>query len=183
MIDLAGHAGSVFDTIFGHVDKPPSTPVADHAEGFAEWAAAHLVHPLNIYTAYPGLSVREIEGLAVAADVSGAGQQRPFLVILQIKSHLAFAEVKLLLLARGRGTTKDLDSVGTPHFAQFVPGSQKEALGIQLTATSFGLPSRYTKRSRTKRHELMIGEGCWWESTNHRTPVSNFYRWWAWRFQ
>ena len=27
----------------------------------------------------------------------------------------------MLLIARGRGTTKDLDSVGTPHFAQFVP--------------------------------------------------------------
>jgi hypothetical protein len=121
MIELARHAGPVFDAIFGRVDKPPSTPVADHAESFAEWAAAHLVHPLNIYTAYPSVTVQEIKALAAAADVTGAGQQRPFLVILPIKSHLAFAEVKLLLLARGRGTTKDLDSVGTPHFAQFVP--------------------------------------------------------------
>jgi hypothetical protein len=121
MIDLARHAGPVFDAIFGHVDKPPVTPVADHAESFAEWAAEHLVHPLNIYTAYPGVTVREIKALAAAADVTGAGEQRPFLVILPIKSHIAFAEVKLLLLARGRGTTKDLDSVGTPHFAQFVP--------------------------------------------------------------
>ncbi len=30
-------------------------------------------------------------------------------------------EIELLLRARGRGTTKDLDTVGTPHFAQFVP--------------------------------------------------------------
>src|SRR5437870_3645160 len=62
-----------------------------------------------------------IKALASAADVSGAGEQRPFLVILPIKSTLAFAEIKLLLLARGHGTTKDLDKVGTPHFAQFVP--------------------------------------------------------------
>jgi hypothetical protein len=34
---------------------------------------------------------------------------------------IAFIEVQLLLRARGRGTTKDLDTVGTPHFAQFVP--------------------------------------------------------------
>jgi hypothetical protein len=27
----------------------------------------------------------------------------------------------VILRARGRGTTKDLDKVGTPHFAQFVP--------------------------------------------------------------
>ena len=42
-------------------------------------------------------------------------------MILPTKSHLAFIEVELLLRARARGTQKDLDTVGTPHFAQFVP--------------------------------------------------------------
>ena len=121
MADLAKHAGPVFDAIFQHVNNPPSTPVANNAEAFVEWAAAHLVHPLNLYTAYPDVTAKEIKALASAADVSGAGEQRPFLVILPIKSSIAFAEVKLLLLARGHGTTKDLDKVGTPHFAQFVP--------------------------------------------------------------
>jgi hypothetical protein len=121
MSDLALHAGPIFDAIFGHVDHPSSTPVSDHAETFVEWTAAHLVHPLNLYTAYPGVTAKEIKALAAAANVTGAGEQRPFLLVLPIKSRLAFAEVKLLLLARGRGTTKDLDSVGTPHFAQFVP--------------------------------------------------------------
>jgi hypothetical protein len=121
MSDLALHAGLVFDAIFEHVDDPPTTPVADHAAAFVEWTAAHLVHPLNIYTAYPDVTAKEIKAMASAAEVSGAGEQRPFLVILPIKSHIAFVEVQLLLRARGRGTTKDLDSVGTPHFAQFVP--------------------------------------------------------------
>src|SRR6266576_2555324 len=121
MTDLAQAAGPVFDAIFQHVDNPPSTPVADNADAFAEWTAAHLVHPLNLYTAYPDVTAKEIQALASATDVSGAGEQRPFLVILPIKSSLAFVEVKLLLLARGHGTTKDLDKVGTPHFAQFVP--------------------------------------------------------------
>jgi hypothetical protein len=121
MADLTKDAGPVFDAIFQHVDNPPSTPVADHAEAFVEWAAAHLVHPLNVYTAYPDVTAKEIKALASAADVIGAGEQRPFLVILPIKSHIAFIEVQLLLRARGHGTTKDLDSVGTPHFAQFVP--------------------------------------------------------------
>ena len=121
MADLAKHAGPVFDAIFQHVDNPPSAPVADNADAFVEWAAAHLVHPLNLYTAYPDVTAKEIKALASAADVTGAGEQRPFLVILPIKSSLAFVEVKLLLLARGHGTTKDLDKVGTPHFAQFVP--------------------------------------------------------------
>jgi hypothetical protein len=121
MSNLALQAGPVFDAIFEHVDNPSTTPVSDHAEAFVEWTAAHLVRPLNVYTAYPGVTAKEIKALAAAADVSGAGEQRPFLVILPIKSHIAFIEVELLLRARGRGTTKDLDTVGTPHFAQFVP--------------------------------------------------------------
>jgi hypothetical protein len=120
--ELGKLAGPVFDVIFQHVDNPPPSPVADHVEAFVEWTAAHLIHALNIYTAYPDVTVKQIKALAAAAGVSGAGgEQRPFLVVLPIKSALAFAEVKLLLIARGRGTTKDLDSVGTPHFAQFVP--------------------------------------------------------------
>jgi len=50
MADLAGHAGPLFDAIFQHVDHPPSTPVAAIADAFVEWTAAHLVHPLNVYT-------------------------------------------------------------------------------------------------------------------------------------
>src|SRR5205823_11804992 len=100
---------------------PPSTPVVANADTFVGWTAAHLVHPLNLHTAHPEVTVKEIKALASAADVTGASEQRPFLVILPIKSHLAFIEVQLLLRARGRGTTKDVDTVGTPHFAQFVP--------------------------------------------------------------
>jgi len=121
MTDLASHAGPVFDAIFQHVVSAPLTPVATNAEAFVEWTSAHLLHPVNLYTAYPGVTAREIKTMASAADVSDSSEQRPFLVILPIKSSLAFIEVKLLLLARGSGTTKDLDKVGTPHFAQFVP--------------------------------------------------------------
>jgi len=119
--EFAKHTGPVFDAIFPHVDNPPPTPVADHADDFVDWTADHLVHPLNLYTAYPEVTAKEIKALASAAEVTGAGEQRPFLVILPMKSKLAFIEVQLLLRARGRGTTKDLDKVGTPHFAQFVP--------------------------------------------------------------
>jgi len=121
MADLARHAGPVFDAIFQRVDAPPRTPVADNADAFVEWSAAHLVNAVNLYTAYPGVTAKEIKALAVAADVTGAGEQRPFLVVLPLKSRLASIEVQLILRARGRGTTTDLDKVGTPHFAQFVP--------------------------------------------------------------
>jgi len=121
MSDLAKSAGPIFDAIFKHIDGPPPTPVADNADAFVEWTAGRLVHPLNIYTAYPDVTVKEIKALASAAGVGGAGELRPFLVILPTRSRLAFIEIQLLLRARGRGTTHDLDSVGTPHFAQFVP--------------------------------------------------------------
>src|SRR5260370_129316 len=66
-------------------------------------------------------NAKEIKALASDAEVDGGGELHPFLVILPIKSYLHFVTVQLILRARGKGTTKDLDSVGTPHFAQFVP--------------------------------------------------------------
>jgi hypothetical protein len=121
MLNLASHAGPVFDTIFEHVDNPPPTPVANHAEAFAEWAAEHLLHPLNVYSAYPGVTAKEIRALAAAAGVEGATRQLPFLVILPIKSRLAFIEVQLLLRAMTFKLHRDLAAVGTPHQVQFVP--------------------------------------------------------------
>jgi hypothetical protein len=121
MADLARLAGPVFDAIFGHVDHPPPTPVAANIDAFSRWTAAHLVRAVNLYTAYPEVTAKKIKALAAAADVSGGGELHPFLVILPIKSYLHFIAVQLILRARGRGRTKDLDSVGTPHFAQFVP--------------------------------------------------------------
>jgi len=120
MADLARTAGPVFEAIFQHVDSPPTTPVATNGEAFVEWAAAHLLTAVNLYTAYPDVTVKQTKALASAADVTGAGELHPFLVVLPMKSKLAFIEVELILRARGSGTTKDLDKVGTPHFAQFV---------------------------------------------------------------
>jgi hypothetical protein len=121
MTALAGPAGPVFDAIFKHVASPPPTPVADNVDAFVEWTASHLLDAVNLYSAYPSATVKEIKALASDADVAGSGVLNPFLVILPMKSKLAFIEVKLILRIRGSGTTKDLDKVGTPHFAQFIP--------------------------------------------------------------
>ena len=121
MADLAKTAGPVFDTILRHVDNPPPAPVAANIDAFVKWTAAHLVHAVNLYTAYPDATAKKIKALASAADATGASELRPFLVILPIKSYFHFIAVQLILRARGSGTTKDLDKVGTPHFAQFVP--------------------------------------------------------------
>jgi hypothetical protein len=120
-LDLASHAGAVFDTIFTHIANPPPIPVANNAEAFVEWAADHLLNPLNVYSAYPGVTVKEIKALAAAAGVEGATVQLPFLVILPIKSRLAFVEVQLLLKTMTFKIHRDLASVGTPHCVQFVP--------------------------------------------------------------
>jgi len=121
MADLAKLAGPIFDAIFQYVDNAPPIPVANNVDEFVEWMASRLVDAVNLYTAYPGVTAKEIRALASAADVVGGGELNPFLVVLPIKSKLAFIEVKMILRIRGSGTTKDLDKVGTPHFAQFVP--------------------------------------------------------------
>jgi hypothetical protein len=121
MTALAKESGPLFDSIFQRVDHPPPTPVADHVDAFVEWTAEHLLQPVNLYSAYPDVTVKEIKALASKAGVEGAGVLHPFLVILPSKSRIAFWEIQLLLRARGRGIAKDLDTVGTPHFAQFVP--------------------------------------------------------------
>jgi hypothetical protein len=121
MLDLAERAGPLFDTIFEHVDQPPPTPVTDNAEAFVEWGAEHLLHPLTVFTAYSGVTAKEIKALAAEAAVDGGGQQLPFLVILPTRSRLAFIELQLLLRTMHSKVQRDLASVGTPHFAQFVP--------------------------------------------------------------
>src|SRR5258707_2154329 len=105
MVNIAKHTGPVFDAIFQHVVNPPPTPVADNADAFAEWTAAHLVHAVNLYTAYPDVTAKEIKALAAAADVTGAGGLHPFLVILPMKPKLADIEAHLILLPRGHGRT------------------------------------------------------------------------------
>jgi hypothetical protein len=123
MLELGKQAGPVFDTIFAHVENPPPTPVNDNAEVFVEWAADHLLHPAFVYTAYTGATAKQIKDLAAAADVKGASQPNIFLVILPSKSRVAFAEMQTIIRTMGMvgKVRRDLDKVGTPHFAQFVP--------------------------------------------------------------
>jgi hypothetical protein len=121
MTDLTKAAGPLFDAIFQHVENPPPTPVIKNTDAFVEWTAEHLLQAATLFSAYPDVTVKDIKALAAAAGITGVGKQLPFLVILPIKSSLAYVEVQLLLRARAHKTQKDLATVGTPHFAQFVP--------------------------------------------------------------
>jgi hypothetical protein len=126
MTDLGKRAGPVFDAIFTHVETAPPSPVADNVDAFIEWTADHLLHAATLFSAYPDVTAQEIKALATNAGVTGAGSQLPFLVILPIKSAIAYAEVVLLLHARAHKTGRDLATVGTPHFAQFIPLGNKQ---------------------------------------------------------
>jgi hypothetical protein len=123
MMELAKQSGTVFDTIFKHVNNPPATPVASNAQAFVEWSAEHLLHPAFVYSAYSGPTVKQIKALATAAGVKGSGERNAFLVILPARSRIAFAEMQLILRTMGAvgKVRRDMDKVGTPHFAQFVP--------------------------------------------------------------
>src|SRR6266478_707036 len=68
MADLAKLAGPVFDAILRHVENPPPSPVADNVGAFVEWTASKLVDAVNLYTACPGVTAKEIKALASAAD-------------------------------------------------------------------------------------------------------------------
>src|SRR5438132_10227124 len=67
MADLARLAGPVFDAVFQHVNDPPANPVATNVDGFVKWSKAHLLQAVNLYTAYPGVTAKEIKALAAAA--------------------------------------------------------------------------------------------------------------------
>src|ERR1700676_613784 len=88
MSDLAKLSGPVFDAILRRVVDPPPTPVAANVDAFANWTKAHLLEAVNLYTAYPDVTAKEIKALASASEVDGGGELHPFLVILPIKSYL-----------------------------------------------------------------------------------------------
>jgi hypothetical protein len=117
---LSVYAGTIFDTIFQYVANPPVGSVSSQPDAFVIWALRARIQPVNLYSAYPNISAKEIKALVLAANVQPSGVQRPFLVVLPTKSKFSYFMVQLLLKGRGKGITTDLDKVGTPHFAQFV---------------------------------------------------------------
>jgi hypothetical protein len=120
--DLARSAGSVFDAIFKHVESPPPTPTVSNAEAVIKWVKHNSSHPLIGYSAYGNSSVQDIKSCARAAGFTGGEEQHPLLIPLSLKSSLgAFTLEQLVLRATEGRMTKGADSIGTLHFAHFVP--------------------------------------------------------------
>jgi hypothetical protein len=118
---LAKSAGSVFDTIFKHVENPPVTPVASNAQAFLKWVNDHKVQPLTTYSACEN-TVAEIKSFASTAGFKGSSEYHPLLNYLVIKSKLKTFVLEEVVLRATKGKMKTgADSIGTLHFAHFVP--------------------------------------------------------------
>ncbi|WP_291994095.1 hypothetical protein [Candidatus Accumulibacter sp. ACC003] len=119
---LAKQAGPVFDAILGCLESPPPAPVADNADAFIQWTRAHALDPVAVYTSNPTATVREIKSQAAAAGVTGASEQLPFLVIMPLKGKVAeLALEQVVFRVAGSTLVNGSDTVGTLHFAHFVP--------------------------------------------------------------
>ena len=119
---LAKSAGPVFDTIFKHVKNPPPTPVANNAPVFVDWLKLHSGNPLIAYSAFANASVQDIKSSARAAGFTGSAEQHPLLISLPMASKLkAFIFERVVLEAAEKKMVAGADSVGTLHFAHFVP--------------------------------------------------------------
>jgi hypothetical protein len=119
---LVESAGPVFDAIFEHMDDPPATPVADNPERAVKWLKHHVREPLDTYFAYEDASVQDIKACARAAGFTGTTSQGFLLTYMSFKSRLQAFAVKLVAGALvGDKGHKASDSLGTLHFADFVP--------------------------------------------------------------
>ena len=119
---LVESAGPVFDAIFTHVADPPATPVADNPERVVKWLKRHVREPLDTYFAYGDASVQDIKACARAAGFTGNTSQSTLLTYMAFKSRLQAFAVKLVAGALiGDKGHKASDSIGTLHFAHFVP--------------------------------------------------------------
>ena len=119
---LAKSSGPLFDAIFEHVENPPLVPVANNSGAFLDWVKQHQIDPLIAYSASGNASVQQIKSAAAAAGITGTTEQHPLLNYLPIQSTLkAFALEQLVLRATQGKMEEGANTVGTLHFAHFVP--------------------------------------------------------------
>ena len=120
--DLAKSAGPVFDAIFKHVADPPPTPTAGNSDAFIKWVKQHSSNPLIVYSAFGNASVQDIKAATRAAGFKGSSEQSPLLIALPMKSKLkAFIFEDIILKEAAKTMTDGANSIGTLHFAHFVP--------------------------------------------------------------
>ena len=118
---LVESAGPLFDAIFTHLDDPPATAVASNTQRVVKWLKHHVREPLDTYFAYEDASVQDIKACARAAGYTGNTSQNPLLTYLSIKSRLQGFALKIAAMSIRDEGHEGSDSVGTLHFAHWVP--------------------------------------------------------------
>ena len=127
---LVQRAGPLLDAIFKHVEDPPSTSVASNPSKVIRWLKHQIREPLEPYFAYEDASVQDIKAAARAAGFTGITPHNTLLTYMSFKSHLQGFVSKLLgPTLIGEKGHKASDSIGTLHFADFVP-FEKNHLGF-----------------------------------------------------
>ena len=119
--NLATRAGPVFDAALEQVENPPPGPVVSNIGAFVKWTTDHTLDPMAVYTAYPTATAKEIKAQAESAGVSGNSEQLPFLVIMPLKGRVASLALGAVFKVAGPILVNGSDTVGTLHFAHFVP--------------------------------------------------------------
>ena len=121
MADLAKHAGPVFDAIFQHVDAPPPTPVADQCGRFRRMERGASCPCSKSLHRLPRRDCQGDQGVGGSSRRHRCRRATPIPggPAHQIETCLRRGSTDPA--CQGTRHNADLDKVGTPHFAQFVP--------------------------------------------------------------
>ena len=87
---------------------PPPAPVADNADAFVEWTAGHLAPPSTGLQCLSGRNGQGDQGAGEGRRRQGAGEQLPFLVILPIKSRLAYRRGRVAAAREGAQNAREI---------------------------------------------------------------------------
>ena len=120
--DFAKHLGLFFDRLFTFVDNGPPLPCAKNKEAFTDWIAAHNPEGIGFYSAYPNLTVQDIRArFRVAAGAYSKQIQSPLCLRLRAKSPGHQKTLSELIARSASRFHAAADTIGTVHFARFLP--------------------------------------------------------------
>ena len=111
----------VFDAVFRFVSGAPTLPVAKNADEFIDWIEAHNLDAIGFYSAYPSLTVQDVRARIAAAPATGKIVQSPLTLKLPLKTPADSVALAQLLPTAMPKLFDAAESVGSLHFARFIP--------------------------------------------------------------
>ncbi len=133
--DFAKYMGPLFDTLFKHVVNGPPLPVQKNVDAFYDWIVATNLQVIGFYSAYPELSVQDVRVRSgiVQGGVNKGLVQSPLTLIMKPKSPTHLLALSQVITQSLPAFYNAADTIGTLHFARFVP----------LGTTALGYISEY----------------------------------------